>query len=228
MLDLRIAMHHPDLLLGVLEAEGVVAAPSTEAFRDNEVARELAELAPDWPDEARRSALRDLLRGHGYKPTGRGKPASEYLCGAAARGEFPSILNLVDINNLLSLRTAWPMSILDLDRALCDAPGLELRLGQTGESYVFNAAGHVIELAGLLGIARQGGVMLANPVKDAMTAKVDAQTSRAVVFVYTSRRVTDRDGLRAELEAYGALLRQHAAASDVLIHDVYEATAESR
>ncbi len=39
--------------------------------------------APFRSDDAVRSAVRDLLRHGGYKPTGRGKPASEYLIRAA-------------------------------------------------------------------------------------------------------------------------------------------------
>jgi hypothetical protein len=45
-------------------------------------------------DEVRKH-VRDLLRHGGYKPTGRGKPSSEYLLGAAAEGGMPAI-NLAD------------------------------------------------------------------------------------------------------------------------------------
>ena len=40
---------------------------------------------------ARRASVRDMLRFGAYKPTGRGKPASEYLLNAAAEGHFPFI-----------------------------------------------------------------------------------------------------------------------------------------
>ncbi len=41
--------------------------------------------APLAREEETRRAVRDLLRHGGYKPTGRGKPASEYLVRAAGR-----------------------------------------------------------------------------------------------------------------------------------------------
>lgn len=52
-----------------------------------------------------------------YKPTGRGKPANEYLLRAANDGTFPSINGLVDSNNLLSLEHMVPISVWDLDLA---------------------------------------------------------------------------------------------------------------
>ncbi len=53
------------------------------------------------PEEKRRAACRDILRNGGYKPTGRGKPASEYLLGAAKESVFPRVSAPVDVNNLI-------------------------------------------------------------------------------------------------------------------------------
>ena len=44
--------------------------------------------APLQREESLRSAVRDMLRHGGYKPTGRGKPASEYLVRAANEDRF--------------------------------------------------------------------------------------------------------------------------------------------
>jgi hypothetical protein len=41
--------------------------------------------------EAARAAIRDVLRVRGYKPSGRGKPASELLHGAACEGGLPAV-----------------------------------------------------------------------------------------------------------------------------------------
>src|SRR5882672_4860154 len=59
--------------------------------------------APLHPDEAVRGAVRDLLRHGGYKPTGRGKPSSEYLVRAAAEGALRPINAAVDACNAVSL-----------------------------------------------------------------------------------------------------------------------------
>ena len=50
-------------------------------------------------DEVRR-AVRDLLRSGGFKPTGRSKPASEYLIKAAAEESLTSINLAVDACNV--------------------------------------------------------------------------------------------------------------------------------
>ena len=98
--------------------------------------------APLASDDACRKAVRDLLRHAGYKPTGRGKPASEYLLGAAAAGPLASINVAVDACNAVSLHSGLPISVIDLERAR--AP-LSIAVAGAGASYVFNASGHTIE-----------------------------------------------------------------------------------
>src|SRR5690349_6711452 len=68
-------------------------------------------------NDAIRAAVRDLLRHGGYKPTGRGKPASEYLLRAVSEGALGSINPAVDACNVASLHSGLPISVVDLDRA---------------------------------------------------------------------------------------------------------------
>lgn len=207
-------LEHPDLLVGVIVAEGINVGPSDEPLRAAIAALTEERAAAPWPPDALRVGIRRLLRLGGFKASGRSKPASEYLAAAAGRGEFPYLFNVVDINNLVSLQTGWPASVLDVDRLLPDAQGtLEVRFGRDGERYVFNGAGHSIELKGLLCLARVEGPCLANPVKDSMEAKVDEQTRRVMAVIYTSRTVTDEPTLRATCARYARLLTEHAAAT---------------
>lgn len=183
------AIEHPDLLVGIAEVDGLAVGPST-----GELAAWFDALVAGVPDppEATRQAIRQLLKRGGFKATGRNKPASEYLAEARRGGTFPRIFDVVDVNNALSLETGWPISVLDRDRCLALSPSgrLEIRFGREGERYVFNPAGHAIELAGLLGLAAVGGPMLGNPVKDAMHAKVGPETQRVVAALWTSRACT--------------------------------------
>src|SRR5215207_5167580 len=55
--------------------------------------------APLARDEAVRADVRDMLRHGGYKPTGRGKPASEHLLRAATEGHLGAINVAVDACN---------------------------------------------------------------------------------------------------------------------------------
>src|SRR5690606_7710589 len=59
-------------------------------------------------------AIRAMLRHAGYKPSGRGKPASEYLRGAAAEGGLAAINLAVDLGNVVSLHSGLPISVVDL------------------------------------------------------------------------------------------------------------------
>ncbi len=208
MLTIDWAADHPSMLVGVVEADGVRVAPSDAAL----AAAIDAAVARATLPEAVRAAVRDVLRRHGYKPTGRGKPASEYLFQAAGEGRFPRINNLVDINNLLSLETGWPCSVLDRDRT---GDELVVRPGAAGESYVFNQAGQAIDVAGLTCLARRGGAPLANPVKDSMAAKVGDDTRRVVALLYAPRAVADEAAVLRAARRFGDLLSTHAGAGAV-------------
>lgn len=59
--------------------------------------------APMVSSEAIKGAVRDLLRHAGFKPSGRSKPASEYLAAAFAEQRFPRINAVVDACNAVSL-----------------------------------------------------------------------------------------------------------------------------
>lgn len=159
-------------------------------------------------DEVRR-AIRDLLRHGGYKPTGRGKPASEYLLGAAADGPLSSINCAVDVCNAVSLHSGLPISVIDLDRA---RDPLRIAIADEGASYVFNASGQTIDLGGLLCLFDADGPC-ANGVKDAQRTKTSASTRRTLSVVWGTRALDGRTAhtvrwYRDLLETRGA--RTHA------------------
>jgi DNA/RNA-binding domain of Phe-tRNA-synthetase-like protein len=166
--------------------------------------------APVARDEAVRGAVRDLLRHGGYKPTGRGKPASEYLVRAATEGELGAINPAVDACNAVSLHAALPISVVDLDRAR--AP-LRIHIAPQGASYVFNASGQTIDLGGLLVLADAEGPC-ANAVKDAQRTKTHPGTRRTLSVVWTPRA---HEALgRNAVEWYRALLGRLGATTEVV------------
>jgi DNA/RNA-binding domain of Phe-tRNA-synthetase-like protein len=136
--------------------------------------------APMQRDEAVRGAVRDLLRQGGYKPTGRGKPASEYLVRAASEGALNSINAGVDACNAVSLHSGLPISVVDLDRA--SAP-FRIAVAPTGASYVFNASGQEIDLGGLLCIFDADGPC-ANAVRDSQRTKTHADTRETLSVIW--------------------------------------------
>src|SRR5437868_5356398 len=70
--------------------------------------------APLNSDDTVREAVRQLLRHGGFKPTGRSKPAAEYLLKAAAEGRLASINVAVDACNATSLHSGLPISVVDM------------------------------------------------------------------------------------------------------------------
>ncbi len=128
-------------------------------------------------------AARDLLRWAGYKPTGRGKPASEFLKNMAETGAMPTINPAIDTCNSVSMHSGWPISAVDASKT---TKPLEIRLGRAGERYAFNATGHEIDLENLLCLCDADGPC-ANGVKDAQRTKTDAATRQMLVIVWASR-----------------------------------------
>jgi len=183
---------HPLLRLGALTAR--FATPLGSIETPDWLAALLAEEAdaPLARTEQTRARVRDLLRHGGYKPTGRGKPASEYLVRAASEsGSLRSINLAVDLGNAVSLQSGLPVSVVDLDRTV---PPLRVGLAGGGASYVFNPSGQEIRVEGLLCLHDAEGPC-ANAVKDAMRTKTTGDTRRILCLVWGSdelAELTDR------------------------------------
>jgi len=210
---IRFELDHPLLRLGVVEAcELCCNASSPELTGLLQQAEERARNDAETFPEDVRTAVRDLLRQGGYKPTGRGKPASEFLLGAARKRELPHVNNLVDINNLVSLDTALPISIFDRDRL---GDEITVRFGRAGENYCFNPSGQVMDLGGIVLVCRTStDEPVGNAVKDSMLAKVSPTTRAALAVVYGSRHLP-AGHLQKATERLGQLLGQFAEAARV-------------
>ena len=76
----------PHTALGVVVARGVT--PTAPSATLDQAIDELVEVRQraDFPPAELKAGVRALLRFGGYKPSGRGKPASEYIAGAARKG----------------------------------------------------------------------------------------------------------------------------------------------
>lgn len=148
----------------------------------------LDHTAPVQRDETIRKTIRDMLRLHGYKPTGRGKPASEYLIKAATEGYLGTINQPVDVCNVVSLHSGIPISVVDYD--LLQAP---LRVGPGGneETYIFNASGQTIKVEGLLCLFDAMGPC-ANAVKDSQRTKTSPETSATLTLIWGARSLEEQ------------------------------------
>lgn len=173
--------------------------------------------APLQRDEEVRSAVRDLLRHAGYKPTGRGKPASEYLVRAATEGALGSINAAVDVCNAVSLHSGLPISVVDLERAR--AP-FRIAVAPAGASYAFNASDQEIDLTGLLCLYDADGPC-ANAVRDAQRTKTRHETQATLSVVWGCAGFEAR--LRDTTQWYRGLL----ASTGATTQDVATAKGEA-
>ena len=174
---------------------------STQMSPEKITAGFAVEAAETWcsSDEVRTS-IRGLLRQSGFKPTGRNKPASEYLVKAATNGKLHSINLAVDACNVVSLQSGLPISVVDT-RHLTQP--LTVGVASEKSEYVFNPSGQVLCLAGLLCLHDANGPC-ANAIKDAQRTKTDARTCSTLSLIWGTRSLPQRTSQTTSL--YRSLL----------------------
>jgi DNA/RNA-binding domain of Phe-tRNA-synthetase-like protein len=167
--------------------------------------------APVSSSEQIKTAVRDLLRHGGFKPSGRSKPASEYLVGAVVEGRFPAINAGVDACNVVSLHSGLPISLVDVDRL---EGALTVRIAPSGTSYVFNPSGQTIDASGLICLFDASGPT-GTPVKDAQRTKTHDGTLAAVSIVWGTSALPGHTA--AVTRWYRELVGSFAAIEDVTL-----------
>ena len=153
--------------------------------------------------------LRDMLRHGGYKPTGRGKPASEYLVRAAEEGGIRSINAAVDACNVVSLHSGFPISVVDTDLA---APPFHISIAAEGSKYVFNPAGQEIDVSGLVCLFDSSGPV-GNAVKDSQRTKTHDGTRNTLSVIWGVRGFESQ--VAAAYAWYVELLQRLGAAVEI-------------
>jgi len=141
----------------------------------------------DRPEHVK-PTVRDLLRHGGFKPSGRSKPACEYLVGAVEKGKMSSINSAVDCCNVVSLYTGLPISVVDLNRGL--GPW-RVGLAEPQTEYVFNPSGQIISIGGLISLFDSKGPC-GGPVKDSQRTKTHAGTTTTLSIVWGTKALPGR------------------------------------
>lgn len=186
-MELTVA-DHPLLEVGAFVTR--FARPLSELATSAAIAS-LVEPTPDArmvSSDTVRAEVRQLLRHGGFRPSGRSKPASEYLHAAHAEGRFPRINAAVDACNVISLWSGLPISLVDLDKV---TGPLSIGILPPGTSYVFNPSGQVIDAGGLLALTDAEGPS-ATPVKDAQRTKTHDGTCATLAIVWGTRSLPGR------------------------------------
>ncbi len=152
--------------------------------------------------ESVKPAVRDLLRHGGFKPSGRSKPASEYLVKAVERGAMASINPAVDCCNVASLWSGLPISVVDVQKG---ADPWRIGLADPGTEYIFNPTGQVIAIGGLISLF-DGSGPCGGPVKDSQRTKTHPGTTETLSVVWGTKSLPGRT--EATCEWYAELIEQ--------------------
>jgi DNA/RNA-binding domain of Phe-tRNA-synthetase-like protein len=186
----------PRLLIAIVEVANGEVRPASDQLRQEAHTVCAPLLAPDYElPEATRKAVRGALKVGGFSPTGRSKPASEYLLAdLRERGSFNHISGPVDVNNVVSLETVLPISLLDGSKF---GGAATVRIGGEGEGYVFNNAGQWLDVKRCIVTCAGAapGLPLGTPVKDSMAGKVFDGCTHFLGVIYGASELYAHDAL---------------------------------
>ena len=129
--------------------------------------------------------IRKVLRHCGFKPSGRSKPAAEYLRNSA--GKLPRINVPVDILNMVSFHCGIPISVVDVDRLQNPQSALKVTAAEPGSRYVFNPSGQEMDIGNLICLHDAAGPC-ANAVKDSQRTKTNEQTTHTLSLLWGNKQ----------------------------------------
>lgn len=133
---MEIKIELPDVKLGVVEADALRVAPAEETLSrlmDDVCNRKFRELTIEALAEAGSTrAVRSMFRTWEMDPS-KYRPSSEALLRRVVQGKgLYRVSNVVDIGNLTSIETGWPLGCYDRAKIL---PPIVFRHGRAGERY---------------------------------------------------------------------------------------------
>lgn len=125
------------------------------------------------------AATRTLYRNCGKDPN-RYRVASEALCRRAAKGaDLYRINSVVDIINLVSIKSGYPISGLDADKII--GPKLSLSIGEHGET--FHGIGRGLLNIEYMPVYRDAAGGIATPTSDEERTKIDISTTTVQINI---------------------------------------------
>lgn len=214
----------PQLLTGVIAASVSNSDTSDALWQQMSAAAD--DIAATYEllainDRAPIAATRRVYRALGKDP-GRYRVASEQLCRRVVRGlGLYRSTALIDLVNLVSMASGYPISGLDADKVVGDS--LTMGVGKQGEEYHGIGRG-VLNIAGMP-VWRDAAGGIATPTSDHERTKFDDNTTRVLILV-NDFHGNDLDELTAAVRHTIDLLRQHAAGTAIEAGIVQHSTHE--
>lgn len=207
-IDGRVAEAAPGMVLGCVRA-AVRTEPGSDALW-TEMQAAASDAAAEPAEPAARppiAATRELYRRLGKDPSRyRGSPEA-LLRRSRAGKELYRIHNVVDVINLVSLRTLLPIGLYDVGKL---RPPVTLRRGGAGEAYD-GIGKERLNLEALPVLADSEGPF-GSPTSDSRRTSVTAGTREVLAVIFG---VTGREELEPAMEMLAGLLREHCGAGAV-------------
>ena len=182
---------HPHPLLYARAFTSVWPAPLGEHYELTHVRSYFGDQTFDFqPPPDIKSIIRNLLRVGGFSPSGRNKPACEYLTKAIEKGWFSKETGInaaVDCCNAVSLHSQLPISVIDVRKT---TPPYNIKICPEKTSYIFNPSGQILRADGLLALWDQNEPC-GTSVKDSQRSKTDEQTIKTLSIVWGHKEIKE-------------------------------------
>ncbi len=179
---------HPLLDAVLLHTRWPGPLENTNTLPDLDQWFQIESASPLPPAEDVKTLVRNLLRHGGFKPSGRSKPASEYLISAVEKERLGSINAAVDCCNVASLHSGLPISVVDIGRS---SGPWRIGIAEPESSYIFNPTGQVISIGGLVVLFDADGAC-GGPVKDSQRTKTHPGTTETISVVWGTQDLPGR------------------------------------
>jgi DNA/RNA-binding domain of Phe-tRNA-synthetase-like protein len=219
--DPAVLDRYPGIHAGIVIASGLTNGPAPPALQERygaaqkEVAERLATTPPaGLPSIA---AWRRAFAAFGAKPTQYRSAAEALLRRLAKHGDIPSINTLVDLGNLVSIRYALPVAVVDL--AGIDG-GITVRFATGTERFTdLGSAEPVVPEPGEVVFVDRAGVACARRWcwRQSAQSATRATTTEALVVVEGLHEGAERD-VAAAREEIVALLGAFQPAATTTTH----------
>jgi len=180
---MEITIQLPDVKLGVLEADALRVAPAGEnlsRLMDDACNRKLREFTIESLAEAEPiRAVRAMFRAWDMDPS-KYRPSSEALLRRIVHGKgLYRVNNVVDIGNVVSIETGWPLGCYDRTRIRTP---IMFRHGTTSESYE-GIGKRTWHLAGRPVLADPDGPF-GSPISDSTRSMITETARDLLVVIY--------------------------------------------
>lgn len=210
-IDAKLAQTYPEIRLGLMRftAEIQKSDPQFWMHMNEEVLPQVRKEieGKEWAEIPGIRGSRAAYKAFGRNP-GRYRVSSEALIRRVRRGdELYHINSVVDVNNLLSVKSGLSVGSYDLDHI---HGAITLRKAEIGEGYM-GISKDFIDMENMLVLADDEGIF-GSSMSDSVRAMVTEQTKNVLVVIYCFENSID---LPALLEQGKSAFNEFANAQDI-------------